>query len=46
MTHDDVNQIERELGITVPLDYRAFITEFPPGVPNVVKGYEVLDHPV
>jgi cell wall assembly regulator SMI1 len=42
MTHGDVDQIERELGIKVPADYRAVVTNYP--APDAAKD-ALYDHP-
>jgi cell wall assembly regulator SMI1 len=45
MTADDITQIERELGMSVPADYRALVTAYPANLPAEARGYDLLDHP-
>ncbi len=45
MTHDDVSRIERELGITVPEDYRALVTDYPAELWKHVSDFDLLDDP-
>ena len=46
MTHEDVSQIERELRITVPADYRALVTDYPPALFQHAPDFDLMDDPV
>jgi len=43
MTLDDVSRIERELGITVPADYRTLITDYPPELFQHAADFDLMD---
>lgn len=43
MTHDDVSHLERELGITVPADYRALVTNYPPELYQHAADFDLMD---
>ena len=45
MTHTDVSQIERVLGVTVPIDYRALVTDYPPELFQHAADFELPDDP-
>jgi hypothetical protein len=45
MTQDDVSQIERELGITVPSAYRALVTDYPPEWFQHAADFDLMDDP-
>jgi len=45
MSHDDVWQIERELGITAPGDYRALVTDYPPELFQHAADFDLMDDP-
>lgn len=45
MTHDDVSQIERALGITTPSDYRALVTDYPPELFQHAADFDLMDDP-
>jgi cell wall assembly regulator SMI1 len=43
MTSDDLDRIERELGIRLPSDYRALVLTYPAGLGASGPDYELLD---
>ena len=43
MTPDDVSQIERELGVTAPSDYRALVTDYPPELFQHAADFDLMD---
>jgi hypothetical protein len=46
MTADDIALIESKLGITVPSDYEELVTDYPKDLPEIARGYDLLDNPV
>jgi SMI1 / KNR4 family (SUKH-1) len=45
MTKDDVTSIERELRISVPSDYRALVTDYPPELFQHAADFDLMDAP-
>ena len=45
MTSDDLDRVERELGIRLPGDYRALVHAYPSGLGAAGPDYELLDDP-
>jgi len=43
MTHNDVLRIERELGITVPGDYQALVTDYPAELFQYAADFDLMD---
>lgn len=45
MTSDQLDQVEQELGIRLPGDYRALVLTYPIGLGTSGPAYELLDDP-
>jgi len=45
LTPSDLDRIERELGIRLPADYRALLTNYPAALGRQGSDYELLDDP-
>ena len=46
MTSDELDRVERELGIRLPHDYRALVLTYPAGLGASGPDYELLDDPI
>jgi hypothetical protein len=46
VTSDDLDRIERELGILLPTDYRTLMLTYPAGLGPSGPDYELLDDPI
>lgn len=45
MTSDQLDRVERELGIRLPSNYRALVVTYPAGLGSSGPDYELLDDP-
>lgn len=45
MTRDELSHIESVVGVSLPAGYLALQLAYPPELPIVARGYELLSHP-